>query len=123
MGGEQVAKVIVVFEVTPTAEGMERYLELAAKLKPLVADSGGFLGGDRFQSLSEPGKLLSVNLWENEEAAKKWRNQTEHRMAQMEGREKLFSSYKITVGHVVREYTDTRRTEAPADSNEHFGIG
>ena len=38
------------------------------------------------------------------------------------GREKLFESYKITVCKSIREYSDTDRREAPADSNEAMGI-
>ncbi len=114
------SKVVVMFEVTPLEGSGDRYLELAAKLRPLLADCSGFIRAERFQSLSDAGKLLSINVWEDEQAAMEWRNQTEHRLAQMEGRERLFASYRITVAHVVREYTNTDRAEAPADSNQHL---
>lgn len=113
-------KVIVLFEVTPTADGRKRYLELAAQLKPLLANAEGFIRAERFGSLSEEGKLLSMNVWESEAAVEKWRNELHHRMSQSEGRERLFESYRITVASVIREYGDGDRREAPIDSNEYF---
>ena len=92
-------KVVVLFEVTPTAEGKARYLELAAQLKLLLSDAKGFIRSERFSSLNEEGKLLSLNVWENEEAVEKWRNELHHRMSQSEGRERLFENYRITVTH------------------------
>ena len=113
-------KVIVLFEVTPTAEGKVRYLELATQLKSLLSNTKGFIRSERFCSLNEEGKLLSLNVWENEEAVKKWRNELHHRMSQWEGRKRLFESYRITVASIIREYDDSNRNEAPADSNEYF---
>ena len=100
-------KVVVLFEVTPTAEGKVRYLELAAQLKLLLSDAKGFIRSERFSSL-------------NEEAVEKWRNELHHRTSQSEGRERLFENYRITVASVIREYDDSNRNEAPADSNEYF---
>ena len=114
--------VVVLFEVKPTKEGMQRYLDLAAMLKPMLAGFEGFIRAERFTSLNEEGKLLSMNVWTDEEAVKRWRNALEHRMSQKEGREKLFESYQITVCSVVRSYTDTDRAEAPDDSNEYMGV-
>lgn len=116
------ANIIVLFEVKPTKAGMQRYLDLAASLKPLLAGFEGFIRAERFTSLNEEGKLLSMNVWTDEEAVSRWRNAMEHRMSQKEGREKLFESYKITVCKSIREYSDTDRREAPADSNEAMGI-
>lgn len=113
-------KVVVLFEVTPTAEGKVRYLELAAQLKPMLSNAKGFIRSERFSSLNEEGKLLSLNAWENEDAVKKWRNELHHRMSQSEGCERFFESYRITVASVIREYDDSNRDEAPADSNEYF---
>lgn len=116
------SKVIVLFEVKPTQEGMKRYLDLAAMLKPLLAGFEGFIRAERFTSLNEEGKLLSMNVWDSEEAVERWRNVMEHRMSQKEGREKLFESYKISVCSTIREYTDGDRKEAPKDSNQYMGI-
>ena len=55
------ANIIVLFEVTPTKEGMQKYLDLAAMLKPMLAGFEGFIRAERFSSLNEEGKLLSMN--------------------------------------------------------------
>ena len=114
--------IIVLFEVTPTKEGMQKYLDLAAALKPMLAGFEGFIRAERFSSLNEEGKLLSMNVWTDEAAVERWRNVMQHRMSQKQGREKLFESYKITVCSEIRSYTDTERTEAPDDSNKYFGV-
>ncbi len=97
------SKYIVLFEVKPTEEGKALYLEHAAKLKPLVESVEGFLGMERFQSLIDTGKVLSVNMWESEAAMTHWRTMTEHRMSQFMGKTKLFDSYKITIVSVMDE--------------------
>ncbi len=114
------SKIIVLFEVKPTKEGMEKYLELAAMLKPMLSNTEGFIRAERFQSLNEEGKILSLNMWESEEAVAKWRNNVEHRMSQSVGKKKLFESYTITVCSTIREYTEISRNEAPQDSNDFF---
>ncbi len=116
------ADIIVLFEVKPTKEGMQRYLDLAAMLKPLLSGFEGFIRAERFSSLNEQGKLLSMNVWTDESAVERWRNVMQHRMSQKEGREKLFESYKITVCSIIRTYTDTDRIQAPKDSNEYWGV-
>ncbi|HJA07813.1 MAG TPA: antibiotic biosynthesis monooxygenase [Candidatus Mailhella merdigallinarum] len=113
-------KIVVLFEVTPTAEGRQRYLELAASLKKLLAEAKGFIRAERFSSLTEEGKLLSMNLWESEDDVDAWRNTLDHRISQMEGRNKLFKKYTITVASVIREYGNTSREQAPSDSNLHL---
>ena len=116
------SEIVVLFEVKPTKEGKQRYLDLAAMLKQMLAGFEGFISAERFTSLNEEGKLLSMNVWTDEDVVKRWRNVMDHRMSQKEGREKLFESYKITVCSVIRTYTDTDRTEAPVDSNEYMGV-
>lgn len=115
------ANVVVLFEVKPTKEGMQKYLDLAAMLKPMLAGFEGFIRAERFSSLNEEGKLLSMNVWTDEAAVERWRNMVEHRMSQKKGREELFESYKITVCSAIREYSDTDRAQAPVDSNSYFG--
>lgn len=116
------ANIIVLFEVKPTEAGMKKYLDLAAMLKPMLTDFEGFIRAERFSSLHEEGKLLSMNIWTDEKAVERWRNMMQHRMSQKEGREKLFESYKITVCTEIRAYTDTDRAQAPQDSNRYFGV-
>lgn len=112
--------IVVLFEVKPTKAGMKKYLDLAATLKPLLAGFEGFIRAERFSSLNEDGKLLSMNIWTDEAAVERWRNAMQHRMSQKEGREKLFESYKITVCSEIRSYTNTERTQAPQDSNQYW---
>lgn len=116
------ADIIVLFEVIPTKEGMKKYLDLAAMLKPMLTGFEGFILAERFSSLNEEGKLLSMNVWTDEEAVERWRNVMQHRMSQKEGRDKLFESYKITVCSEIRSYTDKDRAQAPQDSNAFFEV-
>ncbi len=114
------ADIIVLFEVKPTKAGMKKYLDLAAMLKPMLAGFEGFIRAERFSSLNEEGKLLSLNVWTDEAAVARWRNVMQHRMSQKEGREVLFESYQITVCSAIRCYTDKDREQAPDDSNAFF---
>ena len=122
MEGKTMANIIVLFEVKPTEAGLQAYLDHAAMLKPLLSEFEGFIRAERFSSLNEEGKLLSMNVWTDETAVTRWRNVVAHRMCQKEGREKLFESYKITVCTELRSYTDTDRSHAPEDSNHFFEV-
>ncbi len=110
----------VIFEVYPTAEGKAEYLEIAGKLREFLKNQEGFISIERFQSLTEESKVLSLSFWQDEASIKKWRNLIEHRSAQEKGKKALFKSYRIRVAEVVRDYTGSSREQAPADSNELF---
>lgn len=110
--------VAVIFEAEPSVEGRDEYLETAAGLRALLAGMPGFLSIERFQSLSEPGKLLSLSFWESEEAVAHWRNLPERRAAQARGRAALFHTYRIRIASVIRDYGMDERSEAPADSRQ-----
>jgi len=113
--------IAVIFEVWP-AEGQTRhYLDLAAALRPELERIDGFLSVERFQSLSEPGKLLSLSFWRDEEAVRAWRNTPSHRGTQAEGRAGVFADYRLRIAHVVRDYGMTDRVEAPTDSQAAHG--
>lgn len=114
------AEIVVLLEVFPTPEGRKKYLDMAGMLRPLLTGFEGFIRAERFQSLSREGKLLSVNVWTDEEAVTRWRNLMPHRMSQREGYVRLFKSYSITVCQTLRSYTGTERAEAPVDSNEYM---
>ena len=109
--------IAVIFEVKPKDDGKEEYLKIAAKLRNFLEDREGFISIERFQSLTEEGKILSLSFWDSEEAIDDWRNILEHRSAQKKGKESLFHSYRIRVAQVVRDYTESNREEAPSDSN------
>jgi len=108
--------IAVIFEVLPTEAGREHYLELATQLRESLLQMPGFISIERFQSLSDPGKLLSLSFWEDEAAVARWRALGEHRAAQSAGRSGLFADYRIRVGHVVRDYSLDDRAQSPADS-------
>ncbi|MBY6067349.1 antibiotic biosynthesis monooxygenase [Leisingera aquaemixtae] len=108
--------IAVIFEVEP-AEGMkDTYLEHAAGLRPLFEGIEGFISVERFQSLTTPGKLLSLSFWESEEALAAWRQVPAHRAAQARGRSGYFADYRLRVAGVIRDYGMEAREEAPADS-------
>ncbi len=96
--------IAVIFEVEPRPGKRDTYLNIAAELKPLVENIDGFLGIERFESLSAPGKLLSLSWWRDEDAVRAWREMAEHREAQRAGKERLFASYRLRVAHVARDY-------------------
>lgn len=108
----------VIFEVKPTKSGTDEYLELAKMLKAFLCEIDGFISIERFQSINEKGKILSLSFWQNEEAIEKWRNLLEHRIAQEKGHFELFEDYQIRVAKVQRNYTKQNREEAPTDSNK-----
>ncbi|NOJ93245.1 antibiotic biosynthesis monooxygenase [Corallococcus sp. CA049B] len=113
--------IAVIFEVRAHESHRQRYLDLAAELRPLLADIDGFISIERFQSLSEPGKLLSLSYWRDEAAVAEWRRLEAHREAQREGRGGVFSDYRLRVAHVVRDYGLTDRAAVPADSRTVHG--
>lgn len=106
----------VIFEVVPHPEHKQEYLDIAASLRPELEKIDGFISIERFQSLNDPNKLLSLSFYENEEALDAWRNVESHRMAQTVGREKIFDAYRIRIVSVMRNYTMSERVQAPADS-------
>lgn len=106
----------VIFEVWPLSDGRDDYFATAADLKPLLEGFDGFISVERFQSLMDPDKVLSVSFWRDEEALMAWRQVAEHRVAQASGRNALFRDYRLRVAAVVRDYGMFKRDEAPADS-------
>lgn len=108
--------IAVIFEVIPTVEGKQEYLSIAENLKEHLKDMPGFISIERFQSLVDERKLLSLSFWENEAAIEKWRNLEEHRLAQSKGRGSLFVDYRIRVAGIMRDYSREIRTQAPEDS-------
>lgn len=108
--------IAIVFEVQPAPGRRGDYLDWAAELKPELERIEGFLSVERFESLTTPGKLLSLSFWEDEDAVTRWRNHAMHREAQAAGRGGLFSDYRLRVVSVIRNYGPDDRDEAPADA-------
>lgn len=108
--------IAVIFEVWPAAGRFESYLEIAAGLRPLLDEIDGFISIERFESIYEPGKILSLSFWRDEAAVEAWRMLAEHRAAQVMGRDHVFRDYRLRVAGVIRDYGMTEREQAPADS-------
>jgi len=106
----------VIFEVTPAPGRKEEYLDLAAQLRPELEKIDGFISVERFASLTNGNKLLSLSFWRDEEAVRRWRNLAGHREAQARGRSSVLADYRLRIASVVRDYGMTDRAEAPQDS-------
>lgn len=108
--------IAVIFEVQPAEGKRDAYLGIAAELRPLLDGIDGFISIERFQSLGDPNRVLSLSFWRDEEAVEEWRNTEEHRQAQKAGRGGIFAGYRLRIAHVLRDYGLTERDGAPADS-------
>jgi heme-degrading monooxygenase HmoA len=108
--------IAVIFEVWPKPERRQEYLDIAADLRRHLETIEGFISVERFESLSEPGKLLSLSFWRDEAAVTAWRSLAAHRSAQGRGRGGIFADYRLRVAGVVRDYGMTDRAAVPDDS-------
>lgn len=113
--------IAVIFEVWPATGQKSQYLDIAAQLRPLLDRIDGFISIERFQSLTDANKLLSLSIWRDEEAVTQWRNLEPHRAAQAAGRDHILSDYRLRVAHVLRDYGMSERTEVPSDSRQANG--
>ncbi|WP_032939902.1 antibiotic biosynthesis monooxygenase family protein [Citrobacter youngae] len=102
--------IAVLFEADALPEAQERYLQLASELKPLLSHTPGFISIERYQSLTTPGKILSLSWWEDEESVAEWKKNMMHQAAQEEGRQSIFSFYRIRVTRVFHDYSSDKRT-------------
>jgi heme-degrading monooxygenase HmoA len=108
--------IAVIFEVWPAPGERETYLGIAGQLRALLDGIDGFISIERFESLSEPGKLLSLSFWRDEDAVARWRNLEAHRAAQERGRSGVFFDYRLRIADVVCDYGFNDRAQAPGDS-------
>lgn len=107
----------VIFEFEPVADRRQDYLDFAAALGPELETVDGFISIERFESLSQPGKLLSLSFWRDEAAITQWRNLEKHRAAQSAGRSGVMADYRLRVASIIRDYGLRDRVEAPDDSH------
>ncbi len=105
--------IAVIFEVWPGEGRRDEYLDIAAGLRPELEKIDGFISIERFSSMYEDGKLLSLSFWRDEAAVKAWREQADHRAAQAKGRNELFANYRLRIADVLRDYGPTERGQAP----------
>ncbi|MGM0785448.1 MAG: antibiotic biosynthesis monooxygenase family protein [Pseudomonadota bacterium] len=110
--------IAVIFEAIPQSGRREQYLDIAASLRPLLDEVDGFISIERFESLTQPGKILSLSFWRDEQAIAQWRQLERHRTAQAQGRNVVFDDYRLRVAAVMRDYGMHEREQAPADSRE-----
>lgn len=112
--------IAVIFEVEPAEGRKEDYLDIAAQMRPMLDEVEGFISVERFQSLTDPGKILSLSFFVDEDAVARWRNLQAHRGAQAKGRSGIFDTYRLRIAGVIRDYGMFDRAQAPADSrNAH----
>lgn len=110
--------IAVIFEVLPRTGKKQKYLDIAAGLKPLLEKIDGFISVERFQSLTDDEKILSLSFFRDEKAITDWRNLEKHRSAQSAGRNDVFQNYRLRVADVMRDYGMNERGEVPNDSKE-----
>lgn len=113
--------IAVIFEVWP--DRRDDYLDIAAKLKPILETIDGFISVERFESLTEKGKMLSLSFFRDEAAVQAWRNVAEHRVAQAKGRGGIFKDYRLRIAGVIRDYGMNDRAQAPRDSKAMHAEG
>jgi heme-degrading monooxygenase HmoA len=108
--------IAVIFEFTPADGRFTDYKTLAEGLGEDVAKFDGFVSIERFQSISDPARFVSLSFWRDEDSVRRWRNLQKHREAQAKGRGGVFSGYRLRVCQVLRDYSMDKRGEAPRDS-------
>jgi heme-degrading monooxygenase HmoA len=108
--------IAVIFEVWPKPEHKQQYLDLAAELKPVLEKIDGFISVERFESITEKGKMLSLSFFRDEAAVEAWRNVPGHRKTQARGPAKIFENYRLRIAGVIRDYGMNERAQAPKDS-------
>ena len=113
--------IAVIFEVVPREGHADAYFKLAASLREQLEAIDGFISVERFQSLTQPNKVLSLSFWRDEAAVQRWRELQSHRAAQQAGRQQHFADYRLRVAQVLRDYGLNEREQAPADSRRVHG--
>jgi heme-degrading monooxygenase HmoA len=108
--------IAVIFEFTPAEGRFPDYMALVGELKADLDRADGFISLERFESITTPGKFVSLQFWRDEESVRRWRNLQKHREAQKQGRAGIFASYRLRIAGVTRDYTMDGRAQAPADS-------
>lgn len=110
--------IAVIFEVEPAEGRQDEYLAIATEMRPILDEVEGFISVERFQSLTDPRKILSLSFFEDEAAIARWRNLGAHRRAQTQGRGGVFDDYRLRIAAVIRDYGMFDRVQAPSDSRK-----
>jgi len=104
----------VIFEVQPKPERFDDYLALARELKPKLEAIDGFVDNERFKSLRDGRRLVSLSTWRDEKAVIRWRTQGEHHGVQEKGRFEVFEDYHLRVGEIFAD------SKAPPAKQQRF---
>ena len=97
--------IVVLFEFEPDPSYEDRYFELAGLLRESIEKIEGFISVERFESVSESGRFISVSTWKDLDAVKRWREHLEHAATQNEAKDRgIFRNYRIRVAEVIRDY-------------------
>ena len=113
--------IAVIFEFTPAEGRFPDYMAIVDTLREDLARADGFISLERFESITNKGKFVSLQFWRDEESVRKWRNLQKHREAQKQGRGGIFKSYRLRIASVLRDYTMDERAQAPKDSVQVHG--
>lgn len=108
--------IAVLFEAWPDEGREDAYFDMAARLRPELDRVDGFISIERFRSVADPAKLLSLSFWRDEESIARWRNLSSHRATQAAGRRGVFRDYRLRIGGIDRDYGMFDRAQAPSDS-------
>ena len=108
--------IVVIFEVEIAEGKTAEYLDITNEIRPLLKEVDGFISIERFKSLTNDNKILSLSFWRDEDAIQEWRSLESHRFAQSKGRDGVFENYRLRVAGVIRDYGMFDRSEAPEDS-------
>lgn len=93
---------IIEFSVEPGREA--EHADWLARLLPVVAGQSGFVSKETFESRNAPGRMLTVSYWETAAGLEAWMRDPDHREGMRAGRNGIFSSYRIRIAEVQREY-------------------
>ncbi|MFZ5525981.1 MAG: antibiotic biosynthesis monooxygenase family protein [Pseudomonadota bacterium] len=113
--------IAVIFELEPRSGLTQSYFDLANELTASLMGLDGFISIERFESVKQPGRFLSLSFWQDEQSVQRWRNHHGHRMAQHQGRSRILSDYRLRIAHVIRDYGLSNREQAPPDSVSALG--
>jgi heme-degrading monooxygenase HmoA len=113
--------IAVIFEFTPAEGRFPEYMKMVDTLREDLAKADGFISLERFESITNKGKFISLQFWRDEASVQKWRNLQKHREAQKQGRARIFASYRLRIASVLRDYTMDEREQAPPDSVKVHG--
>ena len=95
---------VVVFEVAFKPGKFDEYYEIAMSLREHAEKIDGFISVERFASVVNEGKYVSLSYWRDEAAIAEWKAQIEHAAAQEKGKAELFADYRIVVAEIARDY-------------------